>query len=126
MKLKLDENLPASLVVVLRGLGHDVDTVPEEGLAGCHDDGVWAGCQHAGRFLVTQDLDFSDIRRFTPGDHCGLLVVRLGTPGARALCRLIETLFREEDVASWQSCVVVATARKLRIRRPPASPGIRG
>jgi hypothetical protein len=33
--------------------------------------------QRAGRFLVTQDLDFSDVRRFEPGSHHGLLLVRL-------------------------------------------------
>ncbi|HTE69448.1 MAG TPA: DUF5615 family PIN-like protein [Actinomycetes bacterium] len=34
MKLKLDENLPASAAESLRTLGHDVDTVADEGLAG--------------------------------------------------------------------------------------------
>jgi len=32
MKIKLDENLPAQLAHNLRALGHDVETVPEEGL----------------------------------------------------------------------------------------------
>jgi hypothetical protein len=34
MRIKLDENMPASLVLALQALGHDVDTVPGEGLAG--------------------------------------------------------------------------------------------
>ena len=34
MKIKLDENLPARLATALRQLGHEVDTVPSEGLAG--------------------------------------------------------------------------------------------
>jgi hypothetical protein len=32
MRIKLDENLPTSAAESLRALGHDVDTVPEEGL----------------------------------------------------------------------------------------------
>jgi predicted nuclease of predicted toxin-antitoxin system len=32
VKVKLDENLPARLVRLLAELGHDADTVPQEGL----------------------------------------------------------------------------------------------
>lgn len=60
MRLKLDENLPKSLVTSLTALGHDVDTVVEEGLKGRSDDEVWEAAQNHERFLVTQDLDFSD------------------------------------------------------------------
>ena len=67
MKTKLDENLPAGLRPVLEKLGHDVDTAVSEGLAGHGDDDIWAASQQSGRFLITQDLDFSDVRRFRPG-----------------------------------------------------------
>ena len=80
MNIKLDENLPESLVSKLEALGHDVDTVPSEHLAGRDDDEVWQAAQVADRFLITQDLDFSDVRRFTPGTHAGLLLVRLAQP----------------------------------------------
>ena len=45
MKIKLDENLPARLVSALTGLGHDVDTVPSEGLGGHEDAEIWAAAQ---------------------------------------------------------------------------------
>ena len=79
MNLKLDENLPHQLVQLLTDLGHDVDTVPDEHLAGREDDVVWATAQTAGRFLVTQDLDFSDARKYAPGTHHGLLLKPLAT-----------------------------------------------
>ena len=41
MKIKLDENLPARLATALRQLGHEVDTVPSEGLAGQEDATIW-------------------------------------------------------------------------------------
>jgi predicted nuclease of predicted toxin-antitoxin system len=85
MKIKLDENLPIGLVEPLAKLGHDVDTVPQESLAGQPDPKVWDAAQKAKRFLVTQDLDFSDIRRFAPGTHRGLLLVRLSNPSRRNL-----------------------------------------
>ena len=77
MKLKLDENLPGSAAPRLAALGFDVDTVLDEGLRGQSDDTVWAAAQREQRFLVTQDLDFSDLRRFAPGTHEGVLIVRL-------------------------------------------------
>ena len=69
MKIKLDENLPHELVPVLTDLRHDVDTVPAQHVAGRDDDVVWAAAQTADRFLVTQDLDFSDARKYAPGTH---------------------------------------------------------
>lgn len=117
MKLKLDENLPQQLVPILTGLGHDVDTVPDEHLAGQDDDNVWDAAQAARRFLVTQDLDFSDARRYAPGTHHGLLLVRLPAPGRQALVERISTLFRTEAVETWEGCVVSATPKKVRVRR---------
>jgi predicted nuclease of predicted toxin-antitoxin system len=55
MKIKLDENIPNRLHDLLEQLGHDVDTVRQEGLAGCQDDQIWEATQGADRFLITQD-----------------------------------------------------------------------
>ena len=118
MKIKLDENLPAALASVLINLGHDVDTVHDEGLVGHVDADVWTAAQKAERFFITQDLDFSDIRSFSPGTHAGVLLVRLNNPGRIALLQREAALFRSEDVDGWQGCFAVVTHRKLRIRRP--------
>lgn len=40
MRIKIDENLPRDLKEALVGLGHDVDTVEDEGLAGESDPEV--------------------------------------------------------------------------------------
>jgi predicted nuclease of predicted toxin-antitoxin system len=85
VNIKLDENLPESLVSKLEALGHDVDTVPDEDLAGRDDSEVWQAAQAVDRFSIAQDLDFSDVRRFTPGTHAGLLLVRLAQPGRNVL-----------------------------------------
>lgn len=118
MKIKLDENLPAALAKELRNLGYDTHTVPDEGLAGYIDPDIWVAAQSEGRFLITQDLDFSDIRQFVPGTHAGILLVRLRSPGRIALTQAITRLFATEDVMSWDGCFVVATDRKLRVHRP--------
>ena len=118
MKIKLDENLPERLVSKLAELGHDVDTVRAEHLAGQADGQVWQAAQSSNRFLVTQDLDFSDMRLYTPGTHAGLLLVRLAHPGRDALVERVAALFSTEPVDDWQGCLVVATDHKVRVKRP--------
>ena len=118
MKIKLDENLPEILVTELASLNHDTDNVRQEGLAGRGDPDVWAAAQLEGRFLITQDLDFSDVRKFRPGTHHGLLLVRLPDAGRLTLTKEIVDLFRREDADSWSGCFAVLSAHKLRILRP--------
>lgn len=116
MKIKLDENLPARLVSILQKHGHDVETVPEEQLSGRPDAEIWQTVGAESRFLITQDLDFSDTRQFIPGTHAGLLLVRLREPGAHALLEAINAVASE--IADWGGCFVVLTENKIRIKRP--------
>jgi predicted nuclease of predicted toxin-antitoxin system len=118
MRIKLDENLPIRLAQALAELGHDVDTVPAEGLAGRNDPEVWAATQEADRFFITQDLDFSDARAFAPGSHHGLLLVRLREPGRTALAKRVLAIFAREGGADLVGCFVVASDRKTRVLRP--------
>ncbi|MBZ5694480.1 MAG: DUF5615 family PIN-like protein [Acidobacteriia bacterium] len=117
MKIKLDENLPLQTATMLAALGHDVQTVREEGLTGSTDRAVWEMAQREERFLITQDLDFSDRRRFAPGTHHGILLIRLRSPSRHALIERVGGLFRTEDTVGWGGCFVVATERKVRVRR---------
>lgn len=118
MKVKLDENLPESLLSTLATLGHDTDNVRLEGLSGRADSDIWQAAQSAGRFLITQDLDFSDIRKFAPGSHHGLMLVRLRVPGRLGLAGRIGDAFRSEASESWARCFVLLTDHKLRVHRP--------
>jgi hypothetical protein len=117
MKIKLDENLPEALLSALAELNHDMDSVRQEGLAGQDDSNIWKATQGEGRFLITQDLDFSDIRQFAPGTHHGLMLVRLRVPGRLALTRRIRGVFSTEPVESWQRCFVLVTDLKVRVHR---------
>jgi len=117
MKIKLDENLPESLLPSLRELGHEADNVRLEGLAGRPNTDVWQAAQAGGHFLITQDLDFSDLRKFAPGTQAGLLLLRLRLPGRLALSRRILEVFQTENVAAWARCFVLVTDRKIRVHR---------
>jgi len=118
MKIKLDKNMPARLFAALRAMGNDVETVYSEGLSGARDEAVWAVSQNEGRLLITQDLDFSDKRRFQPGLHHGIILVRLRRPGREALFRKVIELFKTENIEKWAGAFVVLTNHKIRIHQP--------
>ena len=118
MKIKLDENLPLRLANLLKELGHDVQTVHGERLTGHGDREIWEAVQKESRFLITQDMDFSDSRQFAPGSHHGILLLRLRSPSRTALLMRIEEIFQEESIREWAGCFVVATERKIRVLKP--------
>jgi predicted nuclease of predicted toxin-antitoxin system len=119
VKVKLDENIPVSLVEVLASLGHDVQTVIGQGLTGRADAEIWRQCQLEDRLLMTQDLDFSDARKFQPGSHAGIVLVRLQNPGASPcsgrLVRFSETMISK--LGKGALSFVVPSETKIRIRR---------
>lgn len=96
----------------------DVDTVADEGLCGALDETVFAAAQAEGRVLVTQDLDFSDMRRFLPGTHAGIILLRLRNPSRARLSERLLQLFQHRDVELWGGCFVVVTDFKLRVHWP--------
>lgn len=122
MKIKLDENLPLRLAILLKDFGHDVHTLLDERLLGRADAEIWEVTQRESRFLITQDLDFSDLRQFAPGSHRGVLLVRLRSPNRGELMKRVEELFRNENVGEWTGCFVVATERKIRVLKPKSGP----
>lgn len=77
LKFKVDENMPAEVAELLLNAGHDAWTVPQQQLGGKPDPDVATICQQEGRAIVTLDLDFGDIRTYSPADYAGIIVLRL-------------------------------------------------
>jgi len=102
----------------LAALGHHVDNVRLERIAGGADPAVWQAAQSGSRLLITQDLDFSDIRKFAPGTHHGLLLVRMRLPGRLALAKRLCSIFETEAVEIWARSFVLVTDRKVRLHGP--------
>ena len=117
MRFKIDENLPAAIAPALVSLGHEADTVVDEGLRGRDDATVWIAAQAEKRFLITQDLDFSDARVFAPGTHAGILLVRLPDDEQWRAAEWVIRWLSRPDAGSWAGCFVVASPRKIRVLR---------
>lgn len=80
MRAKLDENLGGRAIELLREAGHDIETVTVEGLGGTSDEELMRICAAEERVLITLDLDFSNVLRFPPSRHAGIVVLRLPHP----------------------------------------------
>jgi predicted nuclease of predicted toxin-antitoxin system len=116
LKLKLDENIPQS-ATRLAALGYDVDTVLDEQLGGRSDEDVRAAAQAEDCLLVTHDLDFSHTRKFEPGEHASVLLVRLPDSEQWRVGDHLVGWFSDPDARTWEQCMVVATLRKVRVAR---------
>jgi predicted nuclease of predicted toxin-antitoxin system len=77
MKIKLDENVDLRVVTRLQLAGHDVATVPGQGLRSAPDTQVIEVRQQEERCLVTADRGFGNRTRFVPTHYAGIVVVRL-------------------------------------------------
>ncbi len=118
MKLKLDENVPRRAAAVLTSGGHDIETVPDEGLAGKSDAAIFAAVREEERMLVTLDRGFADIRRYPPGTHPGVLVLRLRDQRPAAIESSLQMLLDAQDLEALRGCLVIVEPGAIRVRRP--------
>jgi len=123
LQVKVDEDLPIAVAEALVAAGHDTARVPDQGMGGWLDPPLWAAVQREGRFFVTADKGFGDIRGYPPGTHAGILVLRPDEDGIRRQVELVAKVlsrYRLEDLAG---TITVANPRGIRIRRQPERQG---
>ena len=77
MRFKLDENFGSRTQELFRSAGHDVKSVLDEKIQGCSDKNLYKICCKEKRCLVTFDLDFADITRFSPSLCGGIVVIKI-------------------------------------------------
>jgi len=120
MKVKLDENLGHSHLELLQKAGYEADRVHEEGLSGISDEELWQHTCKEQCFFITLDLDFSDVRRFPPGDHPGILLIRARSRSRETILTVLKRTLKEHPLESLIGCLAVADEIHTRIWRPPS------
>jgi predicted nuclease of predicted toxin-antitoxin system len=118
MNVKIDENLALAHRRILEAAGHEVADVHDERLAGATDEVLWSHICAEGRFFVTLDTDFSDVRLFTPGSHPGILLVRTTHASLSAVSMILHRVLEEHDLASLAGHLAVADETRTRVRKP--------
>jgi predicted nuclease of predicted toxin-antitoxin system len=120
VKVKLDENLSSRLKPDLTALGFDVETVIDEGLQGREDSEIASHCCIEDRMLLTLDVGFGDLRKYRPGTHPGIILLRPLSTGPSAVKDLLNGFLSATDLREFAHCLVVVEPGRVRIRRPEA------
>jgi predicted nuclease of predicted toxin-antitoxin system len=81
MKFKVDENLPLEIADDLVRLGHDADTVHDEGLGGADDAVVVEAARASERILLTLDKGIASIQQHPIADQSGVVLFRPSNSG---------------------------------------------
>lgn len=116
MRFKLDENLPVQLKGLFSESGHDAATVGDEGLGGAPDAEVASACIVEERVLITLDLDFADIRTYPPGEHAGIVVLRLPRQTRDVILRVGAVLIERLAESSLDGQLWIVDDSRIRIR----------
>ena len=121
MKFLADQDVYATTVRFLSGLGHDVVTARQLGLAQAEDAEVLRVTHEQGRIFVTRDRDFGRLV-FVQGSGPGVIYLRV-VPSTQAsvhaeLARVL-TLYGEQEL---QASFVVMEPGRHRIRKLAAGP----
>lgn len=117
MRFKLDENMPASLVGLLESLGHDADTVADEGVPGTDDASLIRLAGLSGRILLTFDADFADVRSYPLGSHGGIVVFRLVDQRWPHIKEAMVRLLKSGILGQLAGGIVIADGTRIRWRR---------
>jgi len=116
MKFKVDENLPREVIQILVAAGHDSVSALDQDLGGEPDEVLLRICAAEGRAIVTEDLDFADLRRFPPNEHAGIVVFRLRRPGLNAAVEATELLLRQINVDELPGKLIIVESGRFRLR----------
>ena len=117
MQIKVDEDLPRIATLLLQDRGYEAIDVVAQDMGGWKDPDLWQAVQAEQRFLITADKGFADIRRYPPGTHAGVLLLRPDEDGISAIVELLERVLTNFDLNRLTGTVTVATPRGIRIRR---------
>ncbi len=117
MRLLADQDVYASTVQFLRGLGHDVETAAERGMSQSADFELLRVAQADRRLFLTRDRDFGGLV-FVHALDAGVLYLRMLPATVHAvhaeLGRVL-ALYGEDEL---QGAFVVVEPGRHRIRKP--------
>lgn len=119
MNIKVDEDLPRVVVDLLVRNGYAAKGVLDQGMGGWKDNALWQAIQGEGLFLLTADKGFADIRKYPPGSHFGVMLLRPDQDGIRPFLHLLESTLKAYDLGLFAGKITVVTPRGLRVRRTP-------
>ncbi|MEE8392501.1 MAG: DUF5615 family PIN-like protein [Anaerolineae bacterium] len=118
MNFKLDENFGTRTRHLFRSMGHNVQTVRDEGLQGCSDQHLYKVCCIEKRCMITLDLDFADVTRFSPTDANGIVVIRVPrNPSPALLEQLVSQFLQALAQMSVEKSLWIVEVGRIRVHQ---------
>ena len=114
--VKIDEDLTEDVAAIVIEAGYAATTVHSQGWSGLLDEGLWPRVQAEGRWLVTADKGFGDIRTYVPGTYVGVVLLQADEESRRNYLELASATVRSLRLEEFPGCPVVVTPRGIRIR----------
>jgi predicted nuclease of predicted toxin-antitoxin system len=121
MRFLTDQDVYAASIQFLRGLGHDVVTAADVGMARADDATVLQTAQEDGRVFVTRDRDFGGLA-FTHHSGGGTIYLRVMPSTINAVHNELERVLALHSEEELRHSFVVVEPGRHRIRRPPGGP----
>jgi predicted nuclease of predicted toxin-antitoxin system len=116
VKFKIDENLPGELAAELRTLGHDADTVFDEGLAGVLDPDLMAAASSENRILLTLDKGIANLERYPLEQHSGVVLFRPVRSGRRGVLAFIRERLPDLLELDLRHRLTIVGSTRIRVR----------
>lgn len=122
MRFLTDQDVYAITIRFLSGLGHDVVTAAQLGLAQAEDLELLRVAQDQGRIFVTRDRDFGGLV-FVLGSGAGVIYLRILPSTQNAVHAELERILTLYDEQELQGSFVVIELGRHRIRRHAPNQG---
>jgi len=117
-RLVIDEDMPRSTSVALVGEGHAVKDVRDHGYRGAGDEEIYRFAQKEKAILLTGDLGFGNILKFSLGQHFGIVVARFPNDMApKEMNREIVASLRDLTETDFKGNLIILEPGRIRIRR---------
>lgn len=117
MNFIADENVYTPIIEALRGAGHDLLEAKEEKSLVMSDFEIFKTAQEQNRTLLTMDKDFSNILRYAPGSHPGIIVLKLYGLSIEDSKKVFLEAFEALDKNDIRGNTTIIDRNKTRIRR---------
>ena len=118
MKIIVDEDLPRSVVDILKDLGFESIHARDLGLGGKPDRDIFSAAQESQAALLSANLAFGNTQLYPAASHQGIILLRFPDYSRRDnILRLTKAFFsniRSEDLVG---ALVVVEPGSYRIRR---------
>ena len=116
MKFLLDADCPRAIADILKKSGHQVqdirDVKPETS-----DQEIYELIKRESLILITRDTDFSNILRYPPTRHCGIILLRVHLLSIGEILAIVGNLIASIPEGELLGSLTVARKDRYRIHR---------